>query len=203
MATPMHEERLEAVMRVLRASGAGSVLDLGCGSGVLLTRLLAEPRFDPVVGIDTDRQELAAARRRLESDHGEGAWRAVLREASFAAAEPGLTGFDAAAMVETIEHIDPDRLSTVERAVFGCFRPRLLVMTTPNREYNPLLNMREGKRRHPDHRFEWDRAKFAAWASGVARRNAYTVTVEGIGVANPSLGCATQIAVFRRGGEAG
>lgn len=207
MASAMHEERLDAVMAVLRAAvaeaqgeaAAGSVLDLGCGSGVLLTRLAAEARFKTIVGIDADRQELTAARRRLESDHGAAAARRViLHEGSFAVAESRLAGFDTAAMVETIEHIDPDRLSTVERAVFGCYRPKTLVMTTPNREYNPLLNMRPGKRRHSDHRFEWDRAKLADWAAGVARRNGYTVTVGGVGVAHPTLGCATQIAVFKR-----
>ena len=63
-------------------------------------------------------------------------------------------------MVETIEHIPPERLSTVEQGVFGGLRPEYLVMTTPNSEYNPLFDLADGEFRDPDHKFEWSRDPF-------------------------------------------
>ena len=73
-----------------------------------------------------------------------------------------LAGFDAAAIVEVIEHLDPFRLAAFERVVFESARPGLVVVTTPNQEYNQLFEtLASGSFRHPDHRFEWTRTEFA------------------------------------------
>ncbi|HUE96934.1 MAG TPA: methyltransferase [Longimicrobiaceae bacterium] len=195
-STRLHEERLDTVTSVLRDTGARTVLDLGCGGGSLLKRLAEEDQFTRIVGIDTSIEALVEAERSL----GAGALqdeRVSLRHAGFDTPDADLTGFDAAAMVETIEHIEPERLSIVERVVFAEWRPRVVVMTTPNREYNSLLGLEAGEPRHPDHRFEWDRQKFGSWAEGVAQRHGYEVRCDGIGPADPLRGCPTQIAVFR------
>lgn len=189
---------MEAVLAALRASGARTVLDLGCGSGALLIRLAREPTIRNVVGVDVSREALRAAERRLREDAGEITASVSLIHGSFAQADERLVGFEAATMVETIEHIDPDRLSSVERAVFGCFRPETVIVTTPNREFNDLLGVPKGRLRHPDHRFEWDRARFRSWAGGVADRNGYCIAVQGIGGGRLSFGGPTQMALFRR-----
>jgi small RNA 2'-O-methyltransferase len=199
MATLLHEERIEAVMRALLASGARSVLDLGCGPGVLLARLAREPQLERIVGLDVSAEALAAAAQALGKARG----RVTLLHGSFARPDPRLAGFDAAALVETIEHINPDRLSSVERAVFGSFRPRTVVVTTPNLEYNVLYGLPDGRLRHRDHRFEWSRAKLEAWAGGVAGRNGYRVAFAAIGDPHPTLGGSTQMATFRRCAEEG
>lgn len=121
-----------------------------------------------------------------------------LFEASFAEPDDRFAGFDAAALVETIEHVDAHRLSSVERAVFGSYRPGTVVMTTPNSEYNPIHGAHGGSFRHPDHRFEWTRAKFRDWARGVAARNGYRVAFGDIGEPDAELGSSTQMAVFTR-----
>lgn len=196
----LHEERLETVLRTLRASRARSVLDVGCGDGELLVRLAREPRFRRVVGVDLSLEALQAAEARLGPLLAPEKDRVSLLHASFTEPAPALVGFDAAALVETIEHIDPGRLSSVERAVFGSFRPGTVIVTTPNREYNLLYGMPERALRHPDHRFEWTRARFHGWASGVARRNGYAVQIGGIGDADHWRGSPTQMATFRRAG---
>ena len=99
-------------------------------------------------------------------------------------------------LLETIEHIDPGRLPRVERAVFGAMRPRLVLVTTPNREYNTLHGMAPGRRRHPGHRFEWDRAQFRQWATAVATRNGYAVAFADLGEPDPQRGGSTQMACF-------
>jgi 3' terminal RNA ribose 2'-O-methyltransferase Hen1 len=199
-STPLHEERLDAVVKHLLDSGATTVLDLGCGSGALLRRLIAEEQFTRIIGVDTSAKALLQAERLLARVCDMDGGRLSLQHRSFTAADARLEGFDAAAMVETIEHVAPAHLSRVERAVFAKLRPAVVVMTTPNREYNVLYGMAEGDFRHPDHQFEWDRPRFQSWATGVGERNGYRVAFEDVGPAHAWLGSPTQMGVFRLNG---
>lgn len=193
--TELHEVRLERVVSLLRGHDARSVVDLGCGRGVLLARLMREPGFERLLGVEMSREALAIARQevlaRQAVDHVE------LLNGSFTDPDLPVQGFDAAVMLETIEHIEPGELSGVERAVFASFRPRLLIITTPNVEYNPLFDLPPGVFRDPDHRFEWDRARFGQWCRRIAARQGYSVTFQGIGDQDPELGSPTQAALFR------
>ncbi|MBA4144015.1 MAG: methyltransferase domain-containing protein [Nitrosospira sp.] len=190
----LHEERLDTVTRYLLESGATSVLDLGCGRGELLQRLVCEPRFTRIVGIDIDQGPLAEARDSLGLAAAGNVGRVQVRYGSFEESDPDLAGFDAAALVETIEHIDPRRLSRVEGCVFGIMRPRTVLITTPNQEYNLLHGLAPGQRRHLGHRFEWTRAKFRQWARGVAARKRYRVDFIDVGPPAPLRGSSTQMA---------
>lgn len=196
MTTPVHEERLDAVVHHLLSSGARRVLDLGCGDGQLLLRLTAHNQFERLVGIDIDEHALAAARQVLGLAHFGTTGRTHVQHGSFLAADSALSGFDAATMVETIEHIDARQLSRLEAAVLGNLRPQTMLMTTPNQEYNVLHGLAPGEFRHPDHRFEWTRAKFRQWAHGAAQRNGYRVSFFDIGPPDPVHGSTTQMARF-------
>jgi small RNA 2'-O-methyltransferase len=195
----LHEERLGAVVQALRETGAAAVVDLGCGSGSLLLRLAGDAQFERITGVDTSAVALETARSRLAEAGSEG--RVTLAHGSLTDLPPAIDGFDAATLVETIEHIDPGTLSQVERALFGALRPRAVVVTTPNADYNVLYGMVPGERRHADHRFEWGRARFARWATGVAERHGYTVDLRGVGPADALHGSPTQLALFRRAEE--
>jgi 3' terminal RNA ribose 2'-O-methyltransferase Hen1 len=192
----LHEQRLDTVLHALLASGAETVLDLGCGAGELLIRLARERQFRSIVGIDISAQALQAAEALIGTELARDASRVSLLEASFAHPDSRLQGYDAAALVETIEHVEPNRLTNVERAVFRGYRPATVIVTTPNSEYNVLHGMPRWALRHPDHRFEWTRAKFRAWAFGAARRNGYAVAFCGIGEPDLLLGSSTQMATF-------
>jgi 3' terminal RNA ribose 2'-O-methyltransferase Hen1 len=194
----LHELRLDTVLRELLHCGARSVLDLGCGGGELLLRLAREAQFCRIVGMDISAEALRDARSLLRTEPAAGARRVELVEASFAVADARFAGFDAVALVETIEHVDAHRLSAVERAVFGSYRPATVVITTPNSEYNPIHGMPAGSFRHPDHRFEWPRAKFRDWVRGVAGRNGYRAAFGDIGGPDPDFGSPTQMAVLSR-----
>lgn len=196
MANDLHQERLDTVLRHLLDCGASRVIDLGCGPGELLQRLAREPQFRRIVGIDIDHDVLEEARLGLACGLADQGGRVQVRYGSFEVADPELAGFDAAVLVETIEHIDPRRLSRVELAVFGSLRPALVLVTTPNQEYNILHGMAPGRLRHPGHRFEWGRGRFRHWAQGVAARNCYEVRFFDIGPVDALCGSSTQMARF-------
>lgn len=196
-ASQLHKERHRAVIEALLVSGCKSVLDLGCGSGHLLVRLAQEKQFERITGVDQSGAALAEARELLACPQYQIAkTRVSLIQSSLTASIQEMTGFDAVVMVETIEHIEPRRLSAVEQWVFGTLRPRTIVITTPNREYNVLHGLPEGALRHADHQFEWTRAKFTAWATGVAQRHGYQTDFISIGPLHHRYGSSTQMAIF-------
>ncbi len=198
-AERQQQERLDAVRQVLVNAGARSVLDLGCGAGELLARLIEERQFERVLGLDVDPAELAAARELLGRELND--MRLELLCGSFLTPDGRLTEFDAAVLMETIEHIDPHKLGVLEQTIFGHFRSATIIVTTPNREYNVLYGLAPAELRHPDHRFEWTRAKFRNWAQGAAQRHGYRVRLSGIGETHPQVGSTTQMAVFCRSGS--
>ncbi|MDX3793108.1 3' terminal RNA ribose 2'-O-methyltransferase Hen1, partial [Streptomyces acidiscabies] len=155
--TPLAVQRREAILAALRAAQASRVLDLGCGQGELVKELLKDVRFTEIVGLDVSVRALTIAARRLKLDRmGERqASRVTLRQGSLAYTDKGLKGYDAAVLSEVVEHLDLPRLPALEYAVFGAARPRTVLVTTPNVEYNVRWEtLPAGHVRHGDHRFE-------------------------------------------------
>ena len=202
----LHQQRHGVIMAVLRARGANTVVDLGCGEGRLLRDLLKERSMQRLVGMDVSHRALEIAAERLKLDRLPPAVRSKIElvHGSLLYRDRRLEGLDAAVLCEVIEHLDAARLAAMERVVFGGTRPALVVVTTPNSEYNVMWEgVGAGAMRHKDHRFEWSRAEFAAWATRVAQAYGYTVETSGIG--EPALdpqgkdvGTPTQMGVFSR-----
>jgi 3' terminal RNA ribose 2'-O-methyltransferase Hen1 len=195
----LNQQRLGAVLGALKASGATRVLDLGCGEGRLVSALLADRQFVEVVGVDVSVRALHVAGERLRLDRLPEHQRARVRllHGSLTYRDDRLRGFDAAAAVEVVEHLDPSRLAAFERVLFEFARPGTLVLTTPNAEYNVRWeSLPAGRFRHRDHRFEWTRAEFRAWAERVADRFRYGVRFLPIGPEDAEVGAPTQMAVF-------
>lgn len=160
--------------------------------------------------------------------------------------------------------MDPEPLSLFGITILGKLQPRVLIVSTPNFEYNPILQglawdpltnslnrsggpidsnsiedrtrtgthsdstlgsmekrirLSDGKEsatanggsngtigqqavkfRNEDHRFEWTRAEFRAWASTNAKDYEYDVTFDGVGGSgeDDGPGYASQIAIFTR-----
>ncbi|MFD5628439.1 MULTISPECIES: 3' terminal RNA ribose 2'-O-methyltransferase Hen1 [unclassified Streptomyces] len=192
-------QRRDAILAALHASGAARVLDLGCGQGQLVQALLKDTRFDEIVGVDVSMRALTVASRRLRLDRmGERqAARVKLIQGSLAYTDKRLKGYDAAVLSEVVEHLDLPRLPALEYAVFGSARPRTVLVTTPNVEYNVRWEtLPAGHSRHGDHRFEWTRAEFRTWAERVAARHGYDVEFVPVGPDDPEVGPPTQMAVF-------
>ncbi len=197
----LHAQRLSAVLDRLKRSGATRVLDLGCGEGQLLRLLFADNAFEDIVGLDVSCHTLERARERLHLDRlpERQRGRITLIHGSLTYRDRRLAGYDAAAVVEVVEHLDPSRLAAFERVLFEFARPTTVMVTSPNQEYNALFpSLPAGAFRHKDHRFEWTRAEFRGWAESVGARYGYAVEVSPVGPEDPDLGAPSQLAVFTR-----
>jgi 3' terminal RNA ribose 2'-O-methyltransferase Hen1 len=195
----LHEQRLQAVMALLQQSGAKRVLDLGCGEGKLLKLLLHDASFTYILGMDVSYRALEMARSRLHMDRlpERQKERIKLLHGSLTYRDKRLQGYDAAAVVEVIEHLDPARLAAFERVLFEFAHPATIVITTPNAEYNvKFATLAAGHFRHKDHRFEWTRQQFQDWARAVAAQSGYTVRFLPVGEEDETVGAPSQMAVF-------
>lgn len=197
----LNEQRMGAVVAALRSCGARRVLDMGCGPGKLVGALLSDKTFTDIVGVDVSWHALERAKDQLRLDRlpPMQRQRVKLLQGSLTYRDDRLQGFDAAALVEVIEHLDPPRLSAMERVLFEHARPATVIVTTPNSEYNVRFpGLPAGAMRHRDHRFEWTRAQFQAWAAGVADRFGYRARFLGVGEDDAEVGTPTQMAIFSR-----
>jgi 3' terminal RNA ribose 2'-O-methyltransferase Hen1 len=197
----LNEQRLVAVTGEIEACGAHTVIDLGCGEGRLLSRLLRAKQLTKIVGVDVSPRALEIARDRLHLDEmpERQRERITLFQASLTYRDARFAGFDAACAIEVIEHLEPSRLGAFERTLFEFAQPTTVIITTPNAEYNAKFEaLPAGKLRHRDHRFEWTRAEFERWSRAVAERHGYAVEFRPIGEIDETLGPPTQMGVFSR-----
>jgi 3' terminal RNA ribose 2'-O-methyltransferase Hen1 len=198
----LNQQRIETVVAKLKQLGAKRVVDFGCGEGKLLRSLLKENCFEQITGVDVSYRSLEIAKERLNRDYLSARQQDSLQlmQGSLTYRDDRLNGYDAATLIEVIEHLDLNRLAAMERVVFEFARPKSVIMTTPNIEYNVLFEgLPNGKLRHRDHRFEWTRAEFQDWAHRVAERFGYTVELDGIGAKDAEVGSPTQMALFAIG----
>ena len=195
----LNEQRVRAVLAALQSSGAKRVIDLGCGEGKLLQALLGCRNLDEIVGMDVSHRSLEIAGERLHLDRLPTRQRERIRliQGSLTYRDKRLAGFDAATVIEVIEHLEPVRLAAFERVLFEFARPATVILTTPNVEYNVKFeNLPAQRFRHKDHRFEWARREFQAWAGSVGELFGYAVRFLNVGPEDPSVGAPTQMGVF-------
>ena len=195
----LNQQRLEAVVTALKQHHVKRVIDLGCGQGNLLKILLQDSFFEQVTGVDVSYHCLEVAQERLDRLRlARNQWeRLLLIQGALTYRDQRFCGYDGATVIEVIEHLDLSRLAAFERVLFEFAQPKMVVVTTPNFEYNVKFeNLPAGKLRHQDHRFEWTRSQFQDWGMRVAERFGYIVRFRGIGEEDGSVGSATQMGVF-------
>ena len=195
----LNQQRHNAVLKELELSGAQHILDLGCGEGSFSQVLLEHPQYTKILGLEVSHHSLRRANQRLERIPPTQRQRLELVQGSLLYRDTRLDGYDAAVMLEVIEHLNPNRLQTFERVVFEYAKPNTVIITTPNSEFNIRWeSLPAGQYRHPDHRFEWSRSEFQTWSQSVAEKFNYTVKYETIGPVDPEVGPPTQMAIFTK-----
>lgn len=212
---PLSKQRVEFAVRHIKESSAVSLVDFGCGSGSLLDSLMSYPTsLEKIVGVDLSQRGLAKAAKllhtKLNSLPDSKIKSAVLYDGNITKFDSQLHGFDIATCLEVIEHIEEEEASLFGDVVLSSFAPKILIVSTPNYEYNVILQGQEDdpdeknqaqtcKFRNHDHKFEWTRAQFEQWASELASKHNYSVEFSGVGgAADVEPGFASQIAIFMR-----
>ncbi|GMP71654.1 hypothetical protein CsSME_00029978 [Camellia sinensis var. sinensis] len=225
---PLSKQRVEYAVQQIKESCATSLVDFGCGSGSLLDSLLEYPTsLEKIVGVDISRKSLTRAAKIIHAKLSRssdatvpsaGLKSAVLYYGSITDFDSRLYGFDIGTCLEVIEHMEEDQAHLFGDVVLTSFCPRILIVSTPNYEYNVILQRsalqsqeddpdektqsQSCKFRNHDHKFEWTREQFSRWASNLAMRHNYSVEFSGVGGAvDREPGFASQIALFRREGE--
>jgi 3' terminal RNA ribose 2'-O-methyltransferase Hen1 len=160
---------------------------------------LKDKSFEQITGVDVSYNVLERAKDRLKIDRlpDMQKQRINLFQGSLTYRDNRFSGYDAATVIEVIEHLDENRLAAFEKVLFKFARPRTVIVSTPNKEYNRnYANLFEGDMRHRDHRFEWSRSEFEMWAVNVAENYGYNVKFKQIGNSNDEFGSPTQMGVF-------
>lgn len=206
---PVYRRRYAAVCELVKKHQAKRVLDFGCAEAKLVKSLISQEtltHLEELVGVDIDRKLLEENKFRIQpltSDYlrpRTHPFKVSLYQGSIAEADKRFIDFDVIACIELIEHLEPDILDSVPKVVFGQLSPKVVIVTTPNVEFNVLFPDLKGFR-HYDHKFEWTRAEFQEWSNSLANKYHYTVTFDGIAPGpegTEHLGCCSQVAVFER-----
>jgi 3' terminal RNA ribose 2'-O-methyltransferase Hen1 len=161
--------------------------------------LVREKQFERIAGADVSHLALERAAEKLKLDQAGDSMRERVKlfQSSLTYKDSRFAGFDAVCVIEVIEHLDISRLAAFERVLFEYTKSPVVILTTPNREYNVKYeNVGEDGLRHGDHRFEWTRTEFRAWAEETATKYGYAVRFSEIGDRDETLGAPTQMGVF-------
>eukprot|EP00731_Ephydatia_muelleri_P024715 Em0016g986a len=179
---------------------------MGCAECKLIQRLCKEGCIEELVGVDVDEGLLKERQHLIEpltTDYlypRPNPLNVKLMRGSIAQPDIRLYDFDLFTCIEVIEHLEGAILERVPSAVFGALRPQVVLITTPNVEFNVLFPGCAGYR-HYDHKFEWTRREFQEWCTGVCVRYQYSVEFSGIGTppaGSECLGHCSQVAKFTR-----
>jgi len=214
------EERRNRVINILKKHHCQHIVDLGCGEGRLFQAMKFMPEFRRLVGLDIDISEISKSYERVgpmtyhifSDDPPEEPLEVAIYCGDLTKPFPTLRreNCDAITMVEVIEHLPAAALERLPFVLFGFYRPRVIVISTPNREYNKCIKGFDlNTFRHYDHKFEWTRKEFQAWCEEQMRKfDGYEVTYQTVGRLHPAAeedffsvvtyGRCTQIAVFER-----
>lgn len=217
---PLSKQRVEFAVGCINQLHATSLVDFGCGSGSLLDSLLDHSTtLEKVAGVDISRKSLIRAAKILHTKLSASPSRqknirsAILYDGSITGFDSRLREFDIGTCLEVIEHMEEDQACLFGDVVLSFFCPGVLIVSTPNYEYNPILQKStmpgkeddsedkptSSKFRNHDHKFEWTRQQFQCWANNLATRHHYRVEFSGVGgSADVEPGFASQIAVFKR-----
>ncbi|WP_449599513.1 3' terminal RNA ribose 2'-O-methyltransferase Hen1 [Paenibacillus sp. Marseille-Q9583] len=178
-----------------------SIVDFGSGEGKLSARLGSVPGVKQIWAVEPSaNSQLRAIDRFSKLEDREGVTVPTPVTGSLFYFDETLRNKDIMVLCEVIEHIDEHRLARVMETILSEYSPKVLILTTPNKEYNEVYEMESEEMRHSDHRFEWGRAEFSEWCIRWTSSFDYSVDFKGIGEGSDAFGYPTQMAIFSKEG---
>lgn len=197
----LNELRYEKIVDFIRTiPKRDTVVDLGAGEGKLSVKLGYLDGVKEILSVEPSNKSRVRAIQRFEEAEGtDGFTLPTSLAGSLFYFDDRLVNKDIMVLCEVIEHIDEYRIPKMMEAIFRSYQPRVLIVTTPNQEYNVIYDMDETMRHH-DHRFEWTRDDFQENCEQWIKESPYYIQFEGIGEEHPEYGTPTQMAIFRREG---
>jgi 3' terminal RNA ribose 2'-O-methyltransferase Hen1 len=195
----LNDLRYEAILNLIKSlPHKESIVDLGAGEGRLSVQLGFVEGIKEILSIEPSNKSRIRAIERFEQVNAkEGYVEPQSLPGSLYYFDSRLQNKDVIVLCEVIEHIEEDRLPKIFDTVLNDYRPKTLIVTTPNQEYNVLYEM-DDEMRHDDHRFEWTRAQFAQNVETWTEQTPYQFSIQGIGEEHVAYGHPTQMAIFRR-----
>jgi 3' terminal RNA ribose 2'-O-methyltransferase Hen1 len=195
----LNDLRYEHILNYIKTlPNKETIVDLGAGEGRLSVQLGFVEGVEEILSIEpSNRSRIKAIDRFEQVIKTDGYVKPLSLPGSLFYYDSRLQNKDIIILCEVIEHIEEDRLPKIFETILNDYRPKTLLVTTPNQEYNVLYEMEE-EMRHDDHRFEWSRTQFAKNVKEWTQNYPYQVSIQGIGEEHPTYGHPTQMAIFRR-----
>ncbi|WP_342431763.1 3' terminal RNA ribose 2'-O-methyltransferase Hen1 [Neobacillus sp. FSL H8-0543] len=195
----LNEQRYDAIVNYIKGlPNRETIVDLGAGEGKLSVQFGFIDGVKEILSIEPSSKSRVKAIKRFQEENDKERY---IEPKSLAGSlyyfDERLQNKDIIVLCEVIEHIDEHRLPNIFKTIVNDYRPRILIVTTPNQEYNVVYEM-DDEMRHDDHRFEWTRAEFREKCEQWTKDSSYQVSFQGIGEEIESYGQPTQMAIFRR-----
>lgn len=187
------------IQKVNEFKNRDTIVDLGSGEGKLSVKLGFVDGVKEILAVEPSESESIKALKRFEKvQEKENFVMPKQIIGSLFYYDERLKNKDIIILCEVIEHIDAYRLPKIMRTILHDYRPKVLLITTPNKEYNEVYQLGDGAHRHSDHRFEWTREEFSDWCETQSEASEYNVTFDGIGEEHELYGYPTQMCIFTR-----
>ncbi|MGM0845103.1 MAG: 3' terminal RNA ribose 2'-O-methyltransferase Hen1 [Bacillota bacterium] len=195
----LNDLRYEKIIHhINRLEKKESIVDFGSGEGKLSLRLGFVNGVKEIIAVEPSESAALKALKRFEkAAQKEDILMPTTMMGSLFYFDERLKGKDVMILCEVIEHIDEYRLPKIMNTILNDYKPGVLMITTPNQEYNQVYDMSEGYR-HSDHRFEWTREEFYQWCNQQNTAENYELVFDGIGEEHERYGFPTQMCIFTR-----
>ncbi|WP_338707925.1 3' terminal RNA ribose 2'-O-methyltransferase Hen1 [Paenibacillus amylolyticus] len=176
------------------------IVDMGAGEGKLSARLAYIPGVEAILAVEPSGQSRLRAMERFAKLEGRSGVVAMPEPiiGSLFYFDEQMQNQDVMILCEVVEHIEEYRLNGIMDTIMNDYQPEVLLVTTPNKEYNEVYAMEQESFRHHDHRFEWTRAELASRCEEWTQDGNYGYEIKGIGEHVEGYGQPTQLVIFER-----
>ena len=179
-------QRFKTIISVLANYDINSIIEFGCGNGYFIPMLISQNKYSKIAAIDKNEKKI----NKLKSKYKD----VIFYNGSFLKENNEFRQYDCIIGIEIIEHLFEDEINVLSKIIFSKIKPKVIIFTTPNIEYNINLPILHGGFRNIDHKFEFNPKELNQYGKSICLKyqsyKYYTGFCDRLG--------ATQIIVFER-----